>query len=100
MNDQHGSLDDKINNKKLQSLLYRTRLYEHVHLKDSSTWMIAENNNLRDEELYCYIQDRNVLWEKLIFYADIVAKIKKLFYLTRRCKRILGHDYTEGITNF
>ncbi|KAF7684088.1 hypothetical protein TCON_0723 [Astathelohania contejeani] len=77
INVQRDSLYGKINNKKLHEKLYRARLNEHFYLKDSSTWMTHRNNNSRAEALYCYIQNRNVFWEKSLLHASIVARRKK-----------------------
>ncbi|KAF7682843.1 hypothetical protein TCON_1943 [Astathelohania contejeani] len=96
INAQRDPLYGKINNKKLHEKLYRPRLYEHINLKCSSTWMTHGNNNPRAEALYRYIQDRNVFWGETAPSCQHCGQAKKTIdHLATGCNRILGYDYTR-----
>ncbi|KAK1347840.1 hypothetical protein LUQ84_002821 [Hamiltosporidium tvaerminnensis] len=59
---QHANLYNEIKNRKLHSKLYSARNNEPVSVNDSSRWLKKGSVRPRDEVLFCYIQDRNVLW--------------------------------------
>ncbi|TBU02366.1 trehalase [Hamiltosporidium magnivora] len=59
---QLAKLYNEIEKRKLYSKLCSARKNEHVSVSDSSRWLKKGNIRLRDEAVFCYIQDRNVFW--------------------------------------
>ncbi|KAF7683448.1 hypothetical protein TCON_1337 [Astathelohania contejeani] len=82
--------------KKIYEKLYRARSNELVSLKDSSTWMNYGNIDFHAEEIYCYIQNRNVFWREDALQWQHCGKAKNsIEYLVTSCDQMLGHDYTR-----
>ncbi|KAF7683585.1 hypothetical protein TCON_1205 [Astathelohania contejeani] len=87
---------DEINKKKFHKKLYRARSNELVSLKYFFTQMKYGNIDPRAEEIYCYIQDRNVFRRDAALQCQHLSKAKKsIDHLVTSCDRMLGHDYTR-----
>ncbi|TBU11344.1 reverse transcriptase, partial [Hamiltosporidium tvaerminnensis] len=57
---QLANLYNEIERRKLHANLYNARKNELVCVSDSSRWLKRVNIRLRDEAVFCYIQDRNI----------------------------------------
>ncbi|TBU15716.1 hypothetical protein CWI38_0308p0060 [Hamiltosporidium tvaerminnensis] len=80
---QLAKLYNEIEKRKLHSKLYNARKNELVSVSDSSRWLKKGNINPRNETVFCYIQDINVLLGKTVDHLET------------RCEKMLGHDYTR-----
>ncbi|KAF9746152.1 hypothetical protein NGRA_3540, partial [Nosema granulosis] len=57
---QNVRLYSYIKGKTYHSNLFRAQEHEIANFKASSTWLQKVNNQSRSEEIFCYLQDRNI----------------------------------------
>ncbi|TBU20959.1 hypothetical protein CWI38_0007p0100 [Hamiltosporidium tvaerminnensis] len=62
-------------------------------VSDSSRWLKRGNIGPRNEAVFCYIQDRNVLWGADGVCQHCGKSGKTVDHLATRCEKMLGHDY-------
>jgi len=62
---------------------------------DSSAWLKYGNVSPRDEALYCYLQDRNMLFGPEEKCPHCHEKRKTVDHLATQCDRMLAHDYMQ-----
>ncbi|TBU11283.1 hypothetical protein CWI38_1283p0010, partial [Hamiltosporidium tvaerminnensis] len=92
---QLAKLYNEIEKRKLHSKLYNARKNELVSVSDSSRWLKRGNIRLRNEAVFCYIQDRNVFWRADGMCQHCGKSGKTVDHLATRCEKMLDHDYTR-----
>ncbi|TBU01531.1 hypothetical protein CWI36_1322p0010, partial [Hamiltosporidium magnivora] len=92
---QLAKLYNEIEKRKLHSKLYNARKNELVSVGDSSRWLKKGNIRPRNEAVFCYIQDRNVLWGADGMCQHWNKSGKTVDHLATRCEKMPGHDYTR-----
>ncbi|TBU12894.1 hypothetical protein CWI38_0592p0010 [Hamiltosporidium tvaerminnensis] len=92
---QLAKLYNEIEKRKLYSKLYNARKNELLSVSDSSRWLKRGNIRPRNEAVFCYIQDRNVLWGADGMRQHCGKSGKTVDHLATRCEKMLGYGYTR-----
>ncbi|TBU20730.1 hypothetical protein CWI38_0028p0020 [Hamiltosporidium tvaerminnensis] len=77
--------------------LYNARKNELVCVSDSSRWLKRGNIRLRNEAVFCYIQDRNVFWGADGVCQHCGKSGKTVDHLATRCEKMLEMITLDGI---
>ncbi|TBU13754.1 hypothetical protein CWI38_0345p0030 [Hamiltosporidium tvaerminnensis] len=86
---------NEIKNRKLHSKLYSARNNELVSVNDSSRWLKKGSVKLRDEAVFCYIQNRNVFRGAEGMCQHCNQSRKTVDHLATRFQEILDNEYAQ-----
>ncbi|KAK1349313.1 hypothetical protein LUQ84_001492 [Hamiltosporidium tvaerminnensis] len=95
--DQLAKLYNEIEKRKLHSKLYNARKNELVSVSDSSRWLKRGNIRAQNEAVFCYIQDKNVLWGADGMCQYCGKSGKTVDHLATRCEKMLGMTTPDEI---
>ena len=91
------NIKEKINKKKIHCNLFKYLENKNIDIKRSALWLTNPICNPREEGIYCFMQDENMLKKKQETKKCPFCKEKKLsqMHLATRCGGLLEHHYTE-----
>ncbi|TBU00491.1 hypothetical protein CWI36_1619p0010 [Hamiltosporidium magnivora] len=92
---QLAKLYNEIEKRKLHLKKYNARKNELLSVSDFSRWLKRRNIGPSNEAVFCYIQDRNVLWGAYNVCQNCGKSGKTVDHLATRCEKMLGRDYTR-----
>ena len=73
---------------------YSECVISNLPCKDSAIWLTKGKIEPRDEGACCFLQDRNMFFDKKVVCPHCKTETKKVENLAKKCDRMLGHDYT------
>jgi hypothetical protein len=74
---------------------YRMCDYELVDVKDTTVLLTKGNMKPRDEDVYFFIQDRNIFFGERVQCLHCRAANKTVDHLATKCDRMLRQNYTR-----